>query len=216
MNNFSLRLDTSTLWWWEHLNRLDEGKNISRKWIEKSLWNVLIFPFKSPIKSETKSATGGWVRCFFFFQSPTIIFPLRIFIRYRFFCARRGLCEFLEQTQFAWIKNLKLSIWDAKCAKWVKAWINFNFIFSLFFLFQLTIIERQVFDFLGYMWAPILANFVHMIFIIFGFFGAYQFRAKYLISVSSKGINFEPSRVFSEYINCFILNLITETFRGIN
>ncbi|CRL03546.1 CLUMA_CG016509, isoform A [Clunio marinus] len=48
----------------------------------------------------------------------------------------------------------------------------------------LTIIERQVFDFLGYMWAPILANFLHMIFIIFGFFGAYQFRAKYLISQS--------------------------------
>lgn len=34
------------------------------------------------------------------------------------------------------------------------------------------------------MWAPILANFFHMVFIIFGFFGAYQFRAKYLISVS--------------------------------
>jgi Na,K-Atpase Interacting protein len=49
---------------------------------------------------------------------------------------------------------------------------------------QLTIIARQVFDFLGYMWAPILANFLHMIFIIFGFFGAYQYRAKYLISVS--------------------------------
>jgi Na,K-Atpase Interacting protein len=49
---------------------------------------------------------------------------------------------------------------------------------------QLTIIARQVFDFLGYMWAPILANFLHMVFIIFGFFGAYQYRAKYLISVS--------------------------------
>lgn len=41
-----------------------------------------------------------------------------------------------------------------------------------------------MFDFFGYMWAPILVNFLHMIFIIFGIFGAYQFRSKYLISVS--------------------------------
>lgn len=33
--------------------------NISRKWIEKSDWNVLIFLFERPIKSETL-ATGGW------------------------------------------------------------------------------------------------------------------------------------------------------------
>lgn len=34
------------------------------------------------------------------------------------------------------------------------------------------------------MFAPILANFLHIIFIIFGLFGAYQFRGKYLASVS--------------------------------
>lgn len=50
--------------------------------------------------------------------------------------------------------------------------------------FQLLTIQRQVFDFLGYMWGPILVNFFHFIFVIFGFFGAYQFRPKYLISVS--------------------------------
>lgn len=49
--------------------------------------------------------------------------------------------------------------------------------------FQITIIERQVFDFLGFMWAPILANFFHIIFVIFGFFGGYQFRAKYIVTV---------------------------------
>lgn len=49
--------------------------------------------------------------------------------------------------------------------------------------FQLTIIERQVLDFLGYMWAPILVNFFHIIFVIFGFFGAYQLSAKYIVTV---------------------------------
>lgn len=60
---------------------------------------------------------------------------------------------------------------------------SINFYYFLSHL-QLTIIERQVFDFLGPLWLPILANFSHMILIIFGFFGAYQFRTKYLISVS--------------------------------
>lgn len=55
-----------------------------------------------------------------------------------------------------------------------------------FFSLQITIIERQVFDFLGYMWAPIFVNFFHMLFIIFGFYGAYHFKVKYIITVSIK------------------------------
>lgn len=50
--------------------------------------------------------------------------------------------------------------------------------------FQLTAIERQVFDFLGYMWAPILANLIHIIFILFGIFGAYQLRPRYILTVT--------------------------------
>lgn len=61
---------------------------------------------------------------------------------------------------------------------------NLLFVFLLFSL-QITIIERQVFDFLGYMWAPIFVNFFHILFIIFGFYGAYHFRIKYIITVSS-------------------------------
>nr|CAD7431351.1 unnamed protein product [Timema monikensis] len=49
---------------------------------------------------------------------------------------------------------------------------------------ELSTIERQVFDFLGYMWAPILANFFNIIFVIFGFYGAFQFRPKYIITDS--------------------------------
>ena len=41
--------------------------------------------------------------------------------------------------------------------------------------------ERQIFDFLGYMWLPILANFFNIIFVIFGLFGLYQYRVKYLV-----------------------------------
>jgi hypothetical protein len=47
-----------------------------------------------------------------------------------------------------------------------------------------------VFDFLGYMWAPILANFFHIIFVIFGFFGTFQYRPKYIITVCN--INLFP------------------------
>lgn len=51
--------------------------------------------------------------------------------------------------------------------------------------FQISTVERQVFDFLGFMWAPILANFLNILFIIFGFFGTFQSVAVYIYSVSS-------------------------------
>ncbi|XP_078730532.1 sodium/potassium-transporting ATPase subunit beta-1-interacting protein 2-like [Lampetra fluviatilis] len=41
-------------------------------------------------------------------------------------------------------------------------------------------LERQVFDFLGYQWAPILANFLHILAVILGLFGVLQFRPRYL------------------------------------
>lgn len=51
--------------------------------------------------------------------------------------------------------------------------------------FQISTAERQVFDFLGYMWLPIIANFFNFIFVIFGFFGAYQYKTKYIVIVST-------------------------------
>lgn len=47
---------------------------------------------------------------------------------------------------------------------------------------MVTVVERQVFDFLGFLWIPILLNFFEIVFIIFGFFGAYQYRPKYVIA----------------------------------
>ncbi|XP_037061367.1 sodium/potassium-transporting ATPase subunit beta-1-interacting protein 4 isoform X3 [Peromyscus leucopus] len=44
-----------------------------------------------------------------------------------------------------------------------------------------TALERQVFDFLGYQWAPILANFVHIIVVILGLFGTIQYRPRYIV-----------------------------------
>uniref|UniRef100_A0A0D9RUR8 Sodium/potassium-transporting ATPase subunit beta-1-interacting protein n=1 Tax=Chlorocebus sabaeus TaxID=60711 RepID=A0A0D9RUR8_CHLSB len=47
-------------------------------------------------------------------------------------------------------------------------------------LFQVCVLERQIFDFLGYQWAPILANFVHIIIVILGLFGTIQYRPRYI------------------------------------
>ncbi|XP_062396705.1 sodium/potassium-transporting ATPase subunit beta-1-interacting protein 4 isoform X2 [Sardina pilchardus] len=48
--------------------------------------------------------------------------------------------------------------------------------------FQLMLaLERQVFDFLGYQWAPILANFFHIIVVILGLFGTIQYRPRYIV-----------------------------------
>lgn len=50
---------------------------------------------------------------------------------------------------------------------------------------QVLALERQVFDFLGYQWAPILANFVHIIIVILGLFGTIQYRPRYVVVVSA-------------------------------
>jgi len=55
----------------------------------------------------------------------------------------------------------------------------------VFMILQLiSTIERQIFDFLGYMWVPILGNFFNIIFVIFGLFGLYQYNYKYMIAYS--------------------------------
>ncbi|XP_070305954.1 sodium/potassium-transporting ATPase subunit beta-1-interacting protein 2 [Odocoileus virginianus] len=46
--------------------------------------------------------------------------------------------------------------------------------------FSVCVLERQIFDFLGYQWAPILANFVHIIIVILGLFGTIQYRPRYI------------------------------------
>ncbi|XP_009644166.1 sodium/potassium-transporting ATPase subunit beta-1-interacting protein 1 [Egretta garzetta] len=46
---------------------------------------------------------------------------------------------------------------------------------------QVAALERQIFDFLGYQWAPILANFLHIMAVILGIFGTIQYRSKYLM-----------------------------------
>ncbi|XP_018425796.1 PREDICTED: sodium/potassium-transporting ATPase subunit beta-1-interacting protein 2-like [Nanorana parkeri] len=48
------------------------------------------------------------------------------------------------------------------------------------FVLKACILERQIFDFLGYQWAPILANFVHIIIVILGLFGTIQCRTRYI------------------------------------
>lgn len=51
-------------------------------------------------------------------------------------------------------------------------------------------LERQIFDFLGYQWAPILANFVHIIIVILGLFGTIQYRPRYITGVSTLSVFF--------------------------
>eukprot|EP00070_Physeter_catodon_P021357 XP_023982739.1 sodium/potassium-transporting ATPase subunit beta-1-interacting protein 3 [Physeter catodon] len=52
---------------------------------------------------------------------------------------------------------------------------------SLELPFQLSALERQIFDFLGFQWAPILGNFLHIIVVILGLFGTIQYRPRYIV-----------------------------------
>uniref|UniRef100_A0A5F7ZDC2 Sodium/potassium-transporting ATPase subunit beta-1-interacting protein n=3 Tax=Macaca TaxID=9539 RepID=A0A5F7ZDC2_MACMU len=46
---------------------------------------------------------------------------------------------------------------------------------------QISALERQIFDFLGFQWAPILGNFLHIIVVILGLFGTIQYRPRYIM-----------------------------------
>ncbi|XP_059971692.1 sodium/potassium-transporting ATPase subunit beta-1-interacting protein 3 [Mesoplodon densirostris] len=46
---------------------------------------------------------------------------------------------------------------------------------------KLAALERQIFDFLGFQWAPILGNFLHIIVVILGLFGTIQYRPRYIV-----------------------------------
>ncbi|CAK1544611.1 unnamed protein product [Leptosia nina] len=69
-------------------------------------------------------------------------------------------------------------------------------------------IQRQVFDFLGYMWLPIVTNFINILLIIFGSFGVVQLVTKYLIAYAIWSLMWFGWNVFliCYYLNVGVLN----------
>ncbi|XP_011495791.1 PREDICTED: uncharacterized protein LOC105360555 isoform X2 [Ceratosolen solmsi marchali] len=78
-----------------------------------------------------------------------------------------------------------------------------HFLLTICTLQLITTIERQVFDFLGFMWVPILVNFFNTIFVILGFFGAFQYRPKYIISYCVWNVLWLGWNIF---LTCFYLS----------
>ncbi|KAJ8688298.1 hypothetical protein QAD02_024093 [Eretmocerus hayati] len=77
------------------------------------------------------------------------------------------------------------------------------FLLSLCSLQIITTAERQVFDFLGSMWMPILFNFFNIILVILGFFGGLQYRHRYIISYCVWNALWLMWNIF---LTCFYLN----------
>ncbi|XP_043076477.1 sodium/potassium-transporting ATPase subunit beta-1-interacting protein 2-like [Puntigrus tetrazona] len=69
---------------------------------------------------------------------------------------------------------------------------------------RISILERQIFDFLGYQWAPILTNFIHIITVILGLFGTVQFRPRYVTGYAVWLVLWVAWNVF---IICFYLEV---------
>lgn len=67
-------------------------------------------------------------------------------------------------------------------------------------------LQRQVFDFLGFMWLPIIANFLNILLIIFGSFGAVQYITKYLIAYSVWSFMW---LIWNIFLMCYYLNVGT-------
>lgn len=78
------------------------------------------------------------------------------------------------------------------------------FLITLCVIQLVATIERQVFDFLGYMWAPIIGNFLQIIFVFFGFFATLHYRPKLLVVYSVWSIIWIGWNIF---IICFYLEV---------
>ena len=79
-----------------------------------------------------------------------------------------------------------------------------NVLLIILLLQLISTIERQIFDFLGYMWIPILMNFFNIIFVIFGLFGLYQYRSNYMLAYTVWTIIWIG---FNSFIVCYYLNV---------
>ncbi|XP_064652109.1 sodium/potassium-transporting ATPase subunit beta-1-interacting protein 1-like isoform X2 [Lineus longissimus] len=56
------------------------------------------------------------------------------------------------------------------------------FLLAICSLQMVAVLERLVFDFIGYMWASIIGNFLQLIFVIVGLFGTFQYRPRVVLS----------------------------------
>ncbi|XP_022117371.1 uncharacterized protein LOC110994815 [Pieris rapae] len=72
-------------------------------------------------------------------------------------------------------------------------------------------VQRQVFDFLGYMWLPIISNFINILLIIFGSFGAVQYVTTYLVAYALWSLLWLTWNIF---LICFYLNVGTLNREG--
>lgn len=78
------------------------------------------------------------------------------------------------------------------------------FLLGICILQLIATIWRQIFDFLGFMWGPIIVNFFQIIFVIFGFFGGWQYKASYTITYCVWTVLWFGWNCF---IFCFYLNI---------
>ena len=56
--------------------------------------------------------------------------------------------------------------------------------FFLFLTLKIFLIERSIFDFMGFMFGMIIADLLYLTFLIIGLFGVYQYRVNYVAAVS--------------------------------
>uniref|UniRef100_A0A8D0T2W6 Sodium/potassium-transporting ATPase subunit beta-1-interacting protein n=2 Tax=Sus scrofa TaxID=9823 RepID=A0A8D0T2W6_PIG len=69
---------------------------------------------------------------------------------------------------------------------------------------KVTALERQVFDFLGYQWAPILATFTHIVVVVLGLFGTIQYRPRYVVVYAVWAVAWIT---WNAFIICFYLEV---------
>ena len=62
--------------------------------------------------------------------------------------------------------------------------VQLNFYIFIFLTLKVFLIERSIFDFMGFMFGMIIADLLYLTFLIIGLFGVYQYRVNYVAAVS--------------------------------
>ena len=90
--------------------------------------------------------------------------------------------------------------------------VKTNLIYIVCTLQLLSCFERQIFDFLGYMWLPILGNFLATISVIFCIFGINQRKIGYVVAYLVWSVVWI---IWNVFIICYYLQVSARPFTAL-
>jgi len=97
--------------------------------------------------------------------------------------------------------------------------LNFRRAFTIIVVLNfILLVERSIFDFMGFMFGMIIADMIYLILLIVGLFGAYQYRVNYVAMLTSFTLIWIAWNIFviCNYLNVGFLDRYNPAFLNLN